>query len=155
MPYGVPITLQTFAILLAGIVLGPRTGMLSAELYVLLGAVGVPVFAGFRGGVAVLLGPTAGFILSFPVLALAAGIGADRGNRASLGVGLAAGSIVNYLCGMIVFSLVTAKDLDTAFLACVFPFIPTDALKTAAAGMLGVKLKNILGKGASTRPSSK
>ena len=75
MPYGVPLTLQTFAIQLAGVVLGPKKGALAALVYITLGAVGVPVFAGFTGGMGIVLGVTGGFILSFPLLALLAGIG--------------------------------------------------------------------------------
>ena len=64
MPMGVPMTMQTFAITLAGVILGSKKGGLSILVYVLLGAIGVPVFAGFSGGVQNLIGPTGGFIIS-------------------------------------------------------------------------------------------
>lgn len=68
-----PITLQTFGVMLAGLVLGPRLGAAAAALYLLTGAIGLPVFSGGTGGVAVFLGPTAGYLVSFPFLAAAVG----------------------------------------------------------------------------------
>ncbi len=146
MPYGVPMTLQTLAIPLAGIVLGTRNGTLSTLTYVLLGAFGVPVFAGFTGGLGIVFGPTGGFILSFPIMALAAGIGATHNHKAGLACGLVAGAIINYICGMLMFSLVTSRSLATAFIACVLPFIPTAIVKMVLAGFLGVKVKRALEK---------
>lgn len=147
MPYGVPMTLQTFAIPFAGVVLGAKRGTLSTLIYVLLGAVGVPVFAGFTGGIGIVFGPTGGFILSFPVLALTAGIGADRNSKALLAFGLIIGPVINYLCGMLMFILVTSGDLKTAFFTCVLPFIPTAVIKTVLAGVLGIKVRSTLKKG--------
>lgn len=146
MPYGVPMTLQTFAIPLAGIILGAKKGAFAALTYVLLGAFGVPVFAGFTGGFGIVFGPTGGFILSFPLMALAAGIGAERNNKTGLFVGLISGAIINYICGMLMFSLITSYSLNTAFVACVLPFIPTSILKMILAAVLGVKVKHVLEK---------
>ncbi len=70
---GVPITLQTFAIMLGGCVLGPVRGFLAAALYLLLGAIGLPVFAEHSSGLGVFTGASAGYLLSFPVAALVAG----------------------------------------------------------------------------------
>ena len=147
MPYGVPMTLQTLTIPLAGVVLGARRGTIATLVYVILGAVGLPVFAGFAGGIGVLFGATGGFILSFPLMALAAGIGAEKGKVIPLACGLVIGAVINYLCGMVMFSLVTASSLWTAFAACVLPFIPTAIVKIILAGALGAWLKNILVKG--------
>jgi len=141
MPYGVPMTLQTLAISLAGILLGPRRGAISALLYVLLGAVGVPVFAGFNGGLGAVFGPTGGFIMSFPVLAFAAGFGAARNNTKWLYGGIIAGIVLNYLCGVVYFSIITSNDLITSFVTCVLVFIPTDILKIITAGLIGKKVR--------------
>ena len=81
MPHGVPMTLQTFAIMLAGVVLGAKNGTVAALIYILLGAFGAPVFSSFSGGLGIVFGRTGGFILSFPLLALAAGIGASKEKR--------------------------------------------------------------------------
>ena len=69
----VPITLQTLAVILAGIILGPVRGFLSVALWVVVGLIGAPVFAGGTGGLSTLAGPTAGYLLSFPFAALVAG----------------------------------------------------------------------------------
>ena len=77
MPLGVPMTMQTFAITLAGIILGSKKGAVASLIYVLLGAVGVPVFANFSGGYQLLVGPTGGFIISFPIMAFIIGLGVE------------------------------------------------------------------------------
>ena len=69
-PSSVPFTLQTFAIFLAVLVLGGKMGSLSVFIYLCLGAIGVPIFAGFNGGIGVLLGNTGGYILGFMFIAL-------------------------------------------------------------------------------------
>jgi biotin transport system substrate-specific component len=140
MPLGVPMTMQTFAISLAGVMLGAKRGFFSALAYVILGAAGLPVFAGFSGGMVKIVGPTGGFIISFPLMALLAGWGADRGRNEMI-MGLAAGSVVNFAAGMIFFMLSTGNGPDAAFTVCVLPFIPTAIVKAVAAGAIGLKIK--------------
>ena len=147
MPYGVPITLQTFVIPLSGIVLGAKKGTVSTLIYVLLGAIGVPVFAGYTGGMGIVLGMTGGFILSFPVMALTAGIGERKNNVIWLVSGLVVGSVINYICGMFWFSFVMSSDLKTAFAACVLPFIPTAIIKIVLVAILGRQIKRVLVQG--------
>ena len=141
MPYLVPMTMQTLAIALTGILLGPKKGTISTFLYVLIGAAGAPVFAGFNGGIGAVLGPTGGFIMSFPFLAFAAGFGAAKNSTLWLWGGLFTGVIVNYFCGVVYFSLYTSNDLITSFTACVLLFIPTDIIKMLIAGLLGRKVR--------------
>jgi len=76
LPSGIPLTLQTFAVLLSGVVLGPKNGTIAVLAYILLGTFGLPVFSYFRGGPGMIAGPTGGFLLSFPAMALLAGLGA-------------------------------------------------------------------------------
>ena len=140
MPYGVPMTLQTFAVLLSGIVLGAKKGALSTLVYVLLGAVGVPVFANFTGGLGIVFGPTGGFILSFPLMALAAGIGGSKNKKLLLVAGLVAGAALNYICGVLFFSLIMSADIGTAITVCVLPFILTDIIKIVLAAVLGKRV---------------
>ena len=147
MPYGIPITLQTFAVLLTGIALGAKRGSLATLCYVLLGALGVPVFSGFAGGFGILFSKSGGFIISFPLMALAAGIGAKSGKLVWMVLGLVMGTVVNYICGMVMFSLITDNSLQIAFFACVLPFIPTAIIKVVLAGVLGVSVKKVLAKG--------
>jgi len=143
LPYGVPITLQTLAIPLAGVVLGSKRGTITTIVYIIVGAVGVPVFSGFGGGLGVVFGLTGGFILSFPFLALAAGLGAEKNNKIWLWGGLVTGVMVNYLCGVVYFSVFTSNDLITSLFACVLPFIPGDILKIIAIGLLGERLRKL------------
>ena len=72
----VPFTLQVLAVILSGLLLGPRYGALAQAIYVLVGAVGVPVFAEFSGGLGVILGPTGGYLVSYPIAAAVAGLAA-------------------------------------------------------------------------------
>ncbi len=70
----VPITFQTFFVILAGLIGGAKIGLISQLIYLALGFIGLPVFAGFRGGLTVLLGPTAGYLFSFPAASMVAGL---------------------------------------------------------------------------------
>ncbi|MDR0596522.1 MAG: biotin transporter BioY [Clostridiales Family XIII bacterium] len=155
MPYGVPMTLQTLAIPLAGVVLGAKRGTISTLVYIIIGALGLPVFAGFASGIGVILGPTGGFLLSFPVLAWFSGLGADKGKAIWLVAGLVIGVIINYICGMLMFSLVTSQGMAAAFFACVFPFIPTGIVKIILVATLGTKIKSILIKGRLLRATAR
>jgi len=147
MPYGVPMTLQTFIIPFSGIVLGAKRGALATLIYIILGAVGLPVFAGFTGGMSIVFGPTGGFILSFPVMAWLAGKAAEKENILWMFAGLTMGTLLNFLCGMLMFSLITSSSFATAFLACVLPFIPTAIIKIILSGALGRSIKKLLIKG--------
>ena len=151
MPAGVPFTLQTFAIPLAGIILGGKRGALSVIIYILLGIIGVPVFTGFRGGFSVLFGPTGGYIISFPVMALCAGISSDLcykykswGKNIILASGLVSGSAINYIFGMLVGKAVVSCSWEQAFAIFVMPYIPTAVLKMILAGIIGLNIKKIL-----------
>ena len=146
LPYGVPFTLQTFAIPLAGVVLGPKKGVIATIIYILLGLIGIPVFTGFNAGFGVVFGRTGGFILSFPLLALAGGIGSKTNNRFLLSLCLVAGVAINYFCGMLMFSFVTKNPLGLSFSYVVAPFIPTDAVKMVMVVILGESIKNVLNK---------
>src|ERR671911_1572217 len=92
----VPFTFQVLAVILSGLLLGPRYGALSQAIYVLVGAVGVPVFAGFAGGLGIVLGPTGGYLLSYPLAAAIAGLAAHAARNAprrqALLVSVAAGT---------------------------------------------------------------
>jgi len=154
LPSGVPITLQTFAIMLAGIILGAKKGTIATLVYVLLALAGTSVLANFTGGVGVVFGRTGGFILSFPVMPLIIGlfnkIGEDKSNKLLLPAGIATAVILNYICGMIYFSIFTSSSLIVAFTACVLPFIPGDTAKIILAIALGKSIKLVLNKAGAT-----
>lgn len=145
MPIGVPLTMQTFAVTLAAIILGARNGMISMIIYVLLGAVGVPVFANFGGGLHYIVGPTGGFLLSFPIMAWLIGWGTEhKKKKGTFTVMLILGTAVNFIAGAIYFSFVMESSVSIAFTTCVIPFIPVAVLKAAGAAVLGIKLRKRL-----------
>ena len=144
MPFGVPMTLQTFVIPLAGIILGAKRGALAALCYVLLGAIGLPVFHGFSGGLGMLFGLTGGFLFGFPLYAFFAGWGADRKRLPLLLLGLLIGMTLTYLLGMTQFSLVTGHSLRVSFFAVVVPFLPTELIKLLFAVLLGLPVRRRL-----------
>ncbi|HCM89854.1 MULTISPECIES: biotin transporter BioY [Vagococcus] len=144
MPYGVPMTMQTFIIPLVALLLGKKEGTLVSIIYIILGMIGLPVFAGFTGGLGIVLGPTGGFILSFPLLAICAGIASQKKNKSSVFLWLLTGSLLNFLVGMLYFSLMTSNSLWVAFTACVLPFIPTTLIKIGFIMLVGKKLQNLM-----------
>ena len=147
LPGGVPLTLQTLAVPLAGIVLGPKRGTISALLYVLLGAIGLPVFANFTGGLGIVLGVTGGFIISFPIMALFAGYASNKSvKNPTLWMWLILGALVNYAVGTVWCMVVAGLDLAGALTACVIPFIPTAILKIVLTGIFGTMLRTTLMK---------
>ena len=146
MPMGVPMTMQTFAITLAGVILGSKKGGLSILVYVLLAAIGVPVFAGFSGGVQNLIGPTGGFIISFPIMAYVIGLGVEHRKKKGMFVlMLILGTVLNYVIGVAMFCIIMNSSVMTGITACVLPFIPTAIIKAVVAALLGLQIRSRLG----------
>ena len=144
MPAGVPMTLQTLAVPVVGIILGDKKGALSCLIYLFIGAAGLPVFSGFKGGIGVVLGVTGGFIISFPLMAWLAGYGQKKGGYGWIYTGIILGTLVNYLVGMAWFVVTAGSTWIAAFTACVLPFIPTTIIKIILAGILGKKIREAL-----------
>jgi len=138
-PGGVPFTLQTWAVYLAGVILGAKKGTIAVLVYILLGAMGVPVFTQFRSGLGTLFGATGGFIMSFPIMAFIAGTARNRNHIALLIAGLILGVFVNLSLGMLWFANVTENSLQAAFSAAVAPFIPAEIFKIATVPIIGKK----------------
>ena len=132
----VPVTLQTFAVLLAGAVLGPRLGPLAVLLHLVVGLVGLPVLAGAKGGLAVLAGPSAGYLLAFPLAALVTGVivvALRRRGAALVAVTLLAGiagTLVIYAVGVPVMAWRAGMPLEAA-VAFNNLFVPFDLVKVA------------------------
>lgn len=153
LPTAVPFTLQTFALFLTLGVLGGKLGTLAVGVYLLLGAVGLPVFAGFQGGPGTLLGATGGYLLGFLLTALTVW-GAERLWGRSAPVFLAsclAGLGGCYLFGTVWFAAVYASSSGPVGLAavlgwCVFPFVLPDLAKLALAVVLSRRLAAALGR---------
>lgn len=141
MPSGVPITLQTFAVALTGVVLAWKLGTASMIVYILLGAVGVPVFAGFSGGAQVLVNYTGGFIWGFIVMTLLCGIGIQRKNKV-IGIlfGLA-GLAVCHLFGTIQFMFVMKMGFVESFLLASAPYLIKDVISVVLGFVIGGQLR--------------
>lgn len=145
MPLGVPMTMQTFAVTLAGVILGSRKGCFSVLIYILLGAIGVPVFAGFKAGLQNLIGPTGGFLISFPLMAYLIGKGVElRHKKGIFTFFLILGTVINYAVGLIMFCVMMKASLQAGFTACVLPFIPTAVVKAVLAALLGLQIRKQL-----------
>lgn len=144
MPGGVPISLATFSVMLAGCLLGPKWGTLSQTVYVLLGAIGLPVFSGMRGGIGVLAGMTGGYIIGYILLTFFSGLIYFRmgkhaqGPRKTIALvsGMLLGTLVLYVFGTAWFMKVSGMQLSGALAACVLPFLPGDAIKIAGVTLL-------------------
>lgn len=145
MPIGVPLTMQTFAVTLTAIILGARKGMFAMIIYILLGAVGVPVFSNFSGGVYHLLGPTGGFLFSFPVMAWLIGWGIKHKSRKGVfPIMLMFGTVVNLFVGSVYYSFIMKTSLEAALAVCMIPFLPLTVVKAVAAAGIGIKLRRRL-----------
>ena len=150
-PATVPFTLQTFAIFLAVGVLGGKKGSLAVLVYILLGAVGVPVFAGFSAGIGILFGNTGGYIVGVLASALVMwGMEKFMGRKTwALAVQMVVGLFVCYAIGTVWFMIVYAQSsgavgLTTVLGWCVIPFIIPDLIKIALALVLSKRLSAIL-----------
>ena len=150
-PAVVPFTLQTFAVFLTVALLGGRRGFFTILVYLLLGALGVPVFAGFSGGLGVLIGPLGGYLAGFLLTALVMwGVVALGGDRLPVqAIAMTLGLLVCYAAGTAWFLAVYVRageprTLAAALGACVLPFILPDLAKIALALLLSRRLKKLV-----------
>ena len=150
-PTQVPFTLQTMGVFLVCGLLGGRRGTLAVLVYILLGAIGVPVFSGFTGGIGRLLGPTGGYIVGFLASALIYWLFEKLlGKKLWVKIlSMVLGLLACYAFGTIWFYIVYNQNTGTMGWAtvlsiCVIPFIPFDALKIALALLLSQSLGHLL-----------
>ena len=153
----VPLTLQTFAVLLLGLLLPPRLAAATLLAYLAEGAAGLPFFAPSpaTGGLAHLLGPTGGYLLAYPAAALLTSWLARRGQRKftrSL-VSAFVGSLVILACGSLWLATLTHAPLRSIFTLAVLPFLPGDALKVAAAATASAAIQRLRRKAADSHPT--
>ena len=155
-PVGViPVSLATFAILFSALLLGPKWGTVSTAVYLMIGMIGIPVFAGYTAGVAKLAGPTGGYLIGYIPMAAISGkvyftYGKTRKSvRKKILALLAAasiGTIVLYMLGTIWFCFESGSSFSAALGVCVIPFLPGDAIKTAAAAVIIPSIETALSK---------
>ncbi len=135
----VPVTAQSFGVMLSGMILGPWWGALSMLVYLGLGCLGFPVFAGGRSGAATLAGPTGGYLLGFVLGSWAAGmiVGALKGRRASawpyLAASLLGGIVVVHSVGVVWLARSTGRSAYDALMLGSAPFLAGDLLKASGA----------------------
>ncbi|MCI9126361.1 MAG: biotin transporter BioY [Eubacterium sp.] len=144
----VPFTLQTFAVFVAAGTLGTKRGTLAVIVYLLIGFVGAPVFAGFTGGLSVLASPTAGYLIGFIFTALIVGFSTkivkeknQMTQTVVMAVAMILGAVVYYIFGTIWFMFVTEMNLLSSLSICVVPFIIPNFIKIVVAIIFVNRLK--------------
>jgi len=145
--YPVPLTLQTLFTLLAAMILGSVMGASSQIIYVLLGVIGLPVFAGFKAGIGILFGPTGGFLLGFIISAYIIGKIVELKKEKNIFYYFLAGiigTIILYIIGITQLSLVTSIGVKKALTVGMLPFLPGDIFKIIAASFISSKLKLVI-----------
>jgi biotin transport system substrate-specific component len=152
-PLTVPFTMQTFAVCLVAALFGLKIGMWAVAVYLLLGIAGVPVFAGFEGGLGYLLGATGGYLVGFLLTALVVGIAADKRGRGKkvLISAMVIGVLLCYALGTAWFVLVYTRTsgpvgVATALVWCVLPYVIPDIVKIVMAALLTNRLHPLLWK---------
>lgn len=146
-PGPVPFTLQTFGVFAACAMLGGRRGLVSVIIYIMLGMIGLPVFAGFAGGIGILAGSTGGYIIGFVFTAMVMWLVEKLfGSKWWIKIiGMVLGLVACYAFGTFWFVRVYtnttgAITIKAALMACVVPFIPIDLVKIALASILDNRL---------------
>lgn len=161
---GVPITLQTFFCFLAGALLGSRRGAIVMIVYLFIGLAGVPVFAGFKGGLSTVLSPTFGFIISFIFTAYVTGKIIESKNKPTLITFLIAsviGLVFNYMIGTNYMYIALSFFMDasdsvtyTGTWVVMLAYLPVDLLTIVAAALFAPRIYTILYKGKILHPST-
>ncbi len=142
----VPINMALLAVYLAGGVLGARDGAMSQVVYVLMGAVGLPVFSLFRGGIGILLGPTGGYIAGYILTAALVGYLVEHwgGHFWQLVLSMIIGLGLCYMLGTFWFVGISHNTFAAALSVCVLPFLPGDGVKIVLAAVLIPKIRAIV-----------
>lgn len=143
-PWGIPITLQTFAVALTGYCLGKAKGTLATFIYILIGLAGVPVYAGFGAGPAKLLGVTGGYIYGFLFLAFACGLeDTFKKKWISIVFGIL-GLVLCHSCGSVQFAFVSGRTFLEAFLYASVPYLLKDVVSVVAAYGLAIPIRKAM-----------
>ena len=142
----VPITLATFGIYLVSALLGTKYATTSVLIYLILGAVGVPVFSGFSGGAQRLVGMTGGYLLGYVPCALIISLIISKAKRIFIWylVAMLTGTVILYTIGTAWYMWQTGNNFFAVLGLCVVPFLPGDVIKLAAASVLGYELNKRL-----------
>ncbi len=144
----VPIVLQNLFVMLAGLLLGSRWGFISIAVYLLAGAVGLPVFAGGTGGIGKFIGPTGGYLAGFAIAAFLIGTISEKGKNSIITdiIAMIIGTVVIYAVGITWLKVVTGMDFIKALNVGMLPFIPGDLIKIAAAIPIARAIRPIINR---------
>ena len=144
----IPISLATLAVYFIGAVLGCVDGTIAVAVYLLLGAVGLPVFSNFEGGIQKLIGVTGGYLIGYLPCVAIVGLAADkfRAKRWLIVPAMIVGTALLYALGTVWFMITTHRTLAESMTLCVVPFLPGDALKIAVASAAGIPLRILMEK---------
>lgn len=149
-PWGVPFTLQTFIIALCGYICGAKWGTVSVAVYIAVGLVGAPVFAGFKGGFGVLMGPTGGYIIGFLTMVFLCGLNSEKIYMRAIFSLL--GLLSCHLLGSVWFAFETSRTIIEAFCLASLPYLLKDIISVVCAFViakpLNAALTRISGKNA-------
>lgn len=145
----VPVTFATFGVFIVGAVLGAKYATLSVLIYLLLGAVGVPVFSGFSGGLQRIVGVTGGFLVGYVPCVFVIGILISRAKNKFLRyfVAMFIGNVILYAIGTLWYMICSGNLVSAALGVCIIPFVPGDFVKIIAASVLGYELNRRLNGG--------
>jgi len=142
----VPIALQNLFVFLTGLLLGARWGVWSVAIYLLTGAMGLPVFAAGTGGIARFAGPTGGYLLGYLPAVFVIGVLSEKWPDKPLFsiLAMTAGALIVYVIGVPWLKVVTGMAWSKAMATGLYPFLPGDALKIAAALPIAAMLKECI-----------
>lgn len=143
----VPITFQVLSVALAGSILGSKWGFISQSVYVLIGSIGIPVFAGFNSGIAAIIGPKGGYIIGFPFMALIIGYIVDKHKNNSYIkylLAMLSGLIILYVFGASWLAIVLKLNITQAVVMGVGWFLPFDIVKIAVGAYLAKRVVSAL-----------
>ncbi len=142
----VPTVLQNFFVMLTALLLGSRWGLAAIAVYLLAGVCGLPVFAGGKGGIGVLAGPTGGYLIGYLPMVLIIGLIAKKMDKRMVYdiLAMILGTIILYACGVTWLKTVTGMAWSKAFTLGMYPFLIGDAVKIAVAAPLARSLRPLL-----------
>ncbi len=138
----VPISLAPLAVFISSYILTPIQCFISTVIYIMIGAVGLPVFSGFTGGIGIIAGPTGGFLLGYMGTALVSSFFVHRYEKKYLHIiGMIFGIFISYFIGTVWFSFQQNVTFFTAATLCVIPYVAGDIIKIFIAAFMGKKLQ--------------
>ena len=143
----VPLTMQVFAVAISGVILGCKKGFISQVIYILLGAIGIPVFAQMSGGMGVLFGYTGGFIIGFPLMSLVIGYISEKYESIlTIMIAMIISLVIEYTMGTIWYSFISGVGFMEAIVTCVAPFVVLDLFKVILATTIGITIRRRIKK---------